>query len=66
MIRMDKRPKQRVKYFKMSNMTESIETGDLRLDGLDSGIDLIELFKFEQTIANWAFKENHENHRLYC
>ncbi len=45
-------------------MTESFEISNLGLDGLNCGIDLVELFKFEQTVADWALVKNHENHCL--
>jgi hypothetical protein len=46
----------------VGNLTEGFEVGDLGLDGVDGGVDFIELLKFEESVAEGTFVENVEYH----
>ncbi len=48
--------------FEVGNLTEGFEVGDLGLDGVDGGVDFIELLKFEESVAEGTFVENVEYH----
>lgn len=54
------------KFLQMSDFAESLEASNLWLNWVNTGIDLIELFKFEEGITDWAFEENEQDHELFC
>lgn len=46
----------------MGDLTEGLEVGDLGLDGVDRGVDFVELLKFEESVAKGTFIEDVEYH----
>jgi len=54
------------KFFQMSDSAEGLEVCNLWLNWGNAGIDLVELFEFEEGIADWTFKENEQDHDLFC
>lgn len=53
-------------FLEMGDLAECLEVGDLGLDRVDRGIDLIELFEFEEGITDWTFVQNVEDHVYFC
>ena len=54
------------KFFQMSDSAKGLEVSNLWLNWGNAGIDLIELFEFEEGITDWAFVENEHDHDLFC
>lgn len=49
----------------MSDFAEGLKISDLWLNWGNAGIDLIELFEFEEGITDRAFVEDEQDHELF-
>ena len=50
----------------MSDLTEGFKVGNLRLNRVDGSVDLIELFKLEESVSDWTFVQDEEYHVYFC
>ena len=50
----------------MSDLTEGLKVGNLRLNRVDGSVDLIELFKLEESVSDWTFVQDEEYHVYFC